>query len=196
MRVMRGWLISPKWELAMGAAAKCGSTSLAQLFKANAALRLNVPDARHGREDWSMVPRSYRIVGVVRHPVPRFLSLWHNVQERKRGGANNFYNQFVGHGPEALLEGIQKAGLEYEFHFQPQYLIGHEQLGAELVRLMNLNDWWVQNAPAGATGMPVENKSIGHSPDADTLAHPLAPAICQLYARDLDLWERAWSSAT
>lgn len=194
MRVMRGWLISPKWNLAIGAAAKCGSTSLAQLFRRNSALRLNVPDARHGRECWSVVPKSYRRVGVIRHPVPRFLSLWHNVQERKRGGANNFYNQFVGKSPEELLDGIEKAGLDYEFHFQPQYRIGFEELEAEMVRLVDLNAWWELNRPAGATGMPVENTSVGHVPDADTLADPIADRVCALYERDLRLWESAWAS--
>ena len=178
--------------MALGAAAKCGSTTLAHLVVENNAGVLVLHDARYNRKCWSLVPKGYRQIGVVRHPVARFWSLYENVQSRKRS-ASNFYAQFEGKSPLQLLDAIS-ADLDYDFHFQPQGRIGLNRPCVELVRLEALNEWWDKNRPEGATGMPAANQGGGLAPaDHDTTA-VVAPLVCELYADDYALWERAYGN--
>lgn len=188
---MRAWQICPKWDMAFGAAAKCGSTMLARLVETNGARRLNVPDARQGRECWSVVPKSYRSVFLVRDPVARFASLYANIQQRKREPMN-FYKQFEGLSPWDCFDKLLQASpdLMYDVHFQPQYLsVGI--LRPEYVRLEDFEAWWPLHGPAGAIGPKKANAS------AKTVAidDKTAERVREQYKQDQSLWERSWASS-
>lgn len=192
MRVMRAWQICPKWSMALGAAAKCGSTMLARLVQANSARRLNVPDARQGRECWSVVPNTYRKVFIVRHPVDRFFSLYSNVQQRPRE-ATNFYKQLEDLNPTRFLDRLLELSpdLTYDFHFQPQALAAGA-LNLELVRLEAFEEWWQKRGPQGSIPPKKANES-----DPEEYAEAkiyLAARLADLYRDDLAMWERAWES--
>lgn len=186
---MKAWHICPKWGIALGAAAKCGSTMLAKFVQDNRAGRLQLPDARHARECWSMIGNSMRRVAIVRHPVKRFASLVANIQQRAREHGN-FYKQFEGMTPADMLDRMLEVGLEYEFHMQPQVL----QLGPKVDQAVNIEsfaDWCAQNLPYPVVPPGVENASTPVEIDART-----AERVCVAYASDLRLWENAWASST
>ena len=190
MRVMRAWQICPTWSLALGAAAKCGSTMLAAFVTANVARRLNVPDARYGREDWSMVPRSYRQIFIVRHPVDRFASLYANIQQRKREPAN-FYKQLEGLSPWDCFDKLLTLSpdLNYDFHFQPQ----HFAVGAlkpEFVRLEDFDRWVARELPN-----VIQPKRTNESRPVE-IDERTAARVANRYRQDLALWENAaWVSS-
>ena len=142
---------------------------------------------RRGKECWSHIPNGYRQVGVVRHPVDRFYSLYQNIQDRRRG-RNNFYAQLEGKTPTEVFEKLLEYGLDYDFHFQPQIRIGLTRPQVELIRLENLDSWWQENKPEGATPMLVANRGSGLAPARDPA---LEERIREAYADDLKLWERA-----
>lgn len=195
---MRAWQICPKWQMAIGAAAKCGSTMLADLVQANSARRLNVPDARQGRECWSMVPKSYRKVFVVRHPVSRFLSLYANIAQRKREPMN-FYKQLEGLSPWDCFDKLIQLSpdLMYDVHFQPQHVAaGHQPEGAsevEYVRLESFRDWWKEQMPD--TIQPRAGLNASVPVDLRLLDDKTAARVKKRYEFDLGLWEKAWASS-
>ena len=188
---MRAWTVCPKWRMALGAAAKCGSTTISQLTIADR--KFPGKRERNGREDWTAVPtRGYRVVGIVRHPVARFWSLFGNIQARFRG-AHNLYKQLEGRDPHYVLDTFER-DLDYDFHYQPQYRIGLlDSPKTELVRLESLDIWWSVNRPEGAPAMPRANRGEGGLAPADDY---LATRIGELYAADLALWERAYAGST
>jgi hypothetical protein len=163
---------------------------LAAFVGANKARRLNVPDARYGREDWSMVPRSYRQVFIVRHPVDRFASLYANIQQRKREPAN-FYKQLEGLDPWSCFDQLLELSpdLDYDFHFQPQhYAVG--VLEPEYVRLEDFERWVARELPAAIKPERL-NESRPVDIDEDTAAR-----VAHRYQQDLTLWENAaWDSS-
>ena len=186
---MQCWHIIPSWSAALGAAAKCGSTMLAKLVQGRH--RLSVADARHGRECWSVIPREYLRVAIIRHPVDRFASLYANIQQRKREPAN-FYKQLEGLSPwDCFGKLIQLSpDLTYEFHFQPQHLcLGPAEKIDCFVRLEHFNEWWANNAPEPArAATPLRtNESLPVEIDEKT-----EDRICNRYREDLALWEQAW----
>lgn len=185
---MKVWYICPKWQLALGAGAKCGSTMLAKFVQANKAARMPTADPRHGRECWSMIGPSMPRIAIVRHPVDRFASLVANIQQRAREHGN-FYKQFEGMTPADMLDRMLEVGLEYEFHMQPQVL----QLGPKIdqaVDLVHFKAWCEQHLPQHVAPT-VENASDPVDIDART-----AERVCEAYAADFALWERAWASST
>src|SRR3990167_398564 len=188
-RLMRSWHIVPKWDVALGAAAKCGSTMLATLVQGHH--RIPVADARHGRECWSVIPAGMYRVAIVRNPVDRFASLYANIQQLKREPAN-FYKQLEGLSPwDCFDELIQLSpDLTYEFHFQPQHLcLGPGEKIDRFVRLEHFTNLWANNAPAPARGAtPLQiNESMPVEIDEKT-----EDRICNRYREDLALWENAW----
>lgn len=186
MRVMRAWHICPKWEMAFGAAAKCGSTMLANWVAANGAHRLNVPDARHGRECWSIIPEDYERVAIVRHPVDRFASLYANVQQRKRSD-QNFYKQLEGKSPWDFFDRLLELSndLLYDFHFQPQALC----LGPHVDTAIRLESFaeWVNSCMPDVRRPKQVNESKPVEIDDKTAAR-----VLNRYRDDLALWEGAW----
>jgi hypothetical protein len=186
MRVMRAWHICPKWQMAIGAAAKCGSTALAKAIEANSAHRLPVLDARHGRECWSVVPPSYRKVFIIRHPVDRFASLYANIQQRKRSD-QNLYKQLEGLSPWDCFDRILENwnDLTYDFHFQPQSLCMGPPGGVELVRLENFEKWWAVNLPDARPPRKMNESS------AVELDDRTADRVINRYREDLEFWRRA-----
>jgi hypothetical protein len=184
-RVMRAWQICPTWSLALGAAAKCGSTMLAAFVGANKARRLNVPDARYGREDWSVIPGSYRRLLIVRHPVERFASLYANIQQRKREPAN-FYKQLEGLSPWDCFDKLLTLSpdLSYDFHFQPQYLVAGPR-EPELVRLEHFESWVAAELPSA---FPPKRANESQPVEID---EKTAARVCNRYREDLNLWEKA-----
>jgi hypothetical protein len=184
---MRAWHICPKWRMALGAAAKCGSTMLAKFVEANGAHRLPVKDARYGRECWTRIPSSYRAVMVVRHPVDRFMSLYANVQERKRQD-QNFYKQLEGLSPSAFLDKLVKVSpdLMADFHFQQQTTIEPPNRDVEHVRLEHFDRWVAQNLPYAVRPRPA-NESTGGYP----VSEELVQRVIAYYLDDFALWEKA-----
>lgn len=188
MRVMRAWHICPKYGTAFGAAAKCGSTMLADLIQRNVAHRLPVADARHGRECWSVIPQSYRRVMIVRDPVSRFESLLTNIRERKRD-PNNYFSQFEGLDPAETLAAMLENGLDHDFHTQPQVRIKPPG-DVILVRLEAFADWWKASYPDEQQPKRLnESKSVGR------LSPFVADLVESAYAADMDLYLQAVSAA-
>ena len=188
IRVMRGWQDCQVWKIAIGCAAKCGTTSLARMAFESRARRI-IPigwsGMRQQRIDFSLIPKGYYKIGVVRHPLDRFYSLVMNIRERTRG-KNNFYKQCEGLDVAGIWEIISK-DLDYDYHFQPQYRVGIDKADV-LVKLDHLNEWWDSNKPKGARDMPIENSSSGKGvePQKEVMA-----SVLKAYETDLKLWERA-----
>jgi len=183
---MKAWQICPKWQMAFGAAAKCGSTMLAKFVENNRARRLNVPDARYGRECWSLIPRDYRAIMIVRHPVERFASLYANIQQRKREPMN-FYKQLEGLSPWECLDTLIQLSpaLDYDFHFQPQTSIVPARR-TEFVRLEDF-EGWVRRTLPHAFAPRSENRS--ESPvEIDSRT---ADRVLNRYRADFEMWQQA-----
>lgn len=191
MRVMKAWHICPKWDLALGAGAKAGSTMLAKFVQANKVARLPLADQRYGRECWSMIGPTMRRVAIVRHPVDRFASLYANIQQRPREPMN-FYKQLEGLSPWDCFDKLIQLSpdLTYDFHFQPQTL----QLGPKIdlaVRLEDFSVWVAQALPSTVVQPTRENTSTPVEIDDRTAAR-----VKNRYRDDLRLWEKAWASST
>jgi hypothetical protein len=180
MRVMRAWHACPRWNIALGAAAKCGSTTLARLVADNDICKAADPRlVRVGRSD---VPKGLETVAVIRHPVDRFASLYANIQQRHRS-RNNYYAQFEGLGPSAVLDRIIECGIENEFHTQRQCLaLGEYATG---VRLEAFGRWFAARFP---DAVPPQHLNESRQVDIDDRT---AERVLSWYARDFKLWEAA-----
>jgi len=179
--MMRAWHLIPEKQMAIGAAAKCGSTSLRKVIQGSEELGCSIDQERVPE---TAIPKGYTRIGIVRHPVARYYSLWNNVQERPRS-RQNYYAQFEGKDPEEMLDGILRVGLDHDVHTQPQYLIGLEKATA-LVRLENLGAWWEK---VMGTEFPHRNASKGlamyNSQDS------LSKRVLGVYPTDYTFWEEA-----
>lgn len=194
-RMMRAWHIMPKFGVALGAAAKCGSTMLAKMVQGNH--RLPVADARHGRECWSLIPLGCYRVAIVRDPVSRFGSLYANIQQRKRSD-QNFYKQLEGLSPWDCFDKLIKLSpdLTYDFHFQPQHLcLGPEGKIDRFVRLEHFTEWWKNNAPTEL--LRSWGDKIGKYNESKPVAvdEKTADRVRNRYREDQALWEKAWASS-
>lgn len=187
VRVMRGWQDCATWHIALGCAAKCGTNTLAKLAQINGVRKASHgwSDMRQQRIDYSLIPKGYNVIGVVRHPTDRFYSLVQNIRERTRS-ESNFYRGLEGLNVSDIWRAISK-DLDHDYHFQPQYRIGLEKADV-LVKLEHLSEWWNNNRPEGATDMPFENRSRGTTIEeyewVDT-------RLRKAYCTDFDLWESA-----
>jgi hypothetical protein len=182
MRVPRSWFLFPAYDLAIGAANKCGTQSLRVLQVDTIGFER--------REDFSLVPKSYKRVGIIRHPVARFLSLYGNIQERKFfRKENNFYRQFEGVSPEETLERLVAEGMDHDFHYQEQYKIGWlDNPQTILVRLHAISEWWAENRPAVTRPFPHKNANNSAYRPSDALRE----RIESVYKHDLALWNKAY----
>lgn len=189
-RVMRCWLPTKSWGLALGAAAKCGSTSLREAVLDNGQNHLAYgKPAQNHRTDFSEIRKHFRTIGVVRHPVERFYSLYSNVQERFEGRSDqNFYKQFEGERPGELFEAIL-ADPDKDFHFQPQHRIGLGDAD-EVIRLEDLSTWWSYVLPDAKPIKDLNSSEYTWRSPASRDTR-LEAEICELYSTDLILWEGA-----
>ena len=185
MRPLRAWNLIPPHNLALGAAAKAGTTSLTKLTASF--LGGDYREWRKERKFFGQIPKEMNKIGVIRHPVSRFYSLYANTQERPRS-PNNLYAAVERRGPEALFELIVDKGVYYDVHFHPQHSVGLVEVDT-LVRLESLEDWWEKNKQEGFPPLPVSNRSSykGLLP----LPSQLVTSISKLYERDMLLWEAA-----
>jgi hypothetical protein len=183
---MRAWHVCPSLGLTIGAAAKCGSSTLSALMEGKHWLADQGKVADYSRVYAEQTPKHYRTVMVVRDPVARFLSLYANIQQRERS-KQNFYAQFEQKEPFDVLLGLNDKGLDYDFHCQPQYRILPAKREVEYVRLEDLGAWWTANYPH--TDQPTKENQ---SEPLGELDYKTATLVKKLYRQDLELWEKAW----
>lgn len=190
---MRAWHICPKWQMAIGAAAKCGSTMLADLVYKNRAHRISVQglsgirSARQGRECWSTIPAYYRVVMIVRDPIIRFASLLANIKERKRSDTN-FYKQFEGLSTLEAARLLEKVGTEHDIHVHPQSSVAPRGREFETVKLEWFDKWWGLEFPDAA-----QPERLNPSQNLPEIEYPEAWNIVNdLYKDDVEVWQNAW----
>jgi hypothetical protein len=179
---MRCWHLCPDRGIALGAAAKCGSTALTKLVKANE------PNATGVRMGWSDVPQGFETVAVVRHPIDRFASLYANIQERPRSRWN-FYAQFEGLSPWYCFDKLLEVdnSLTYDFHFQAQSLCLGPRLDV-VVRLEHFAGWWIGRYPDS-----VAPEQLNMTRNRVELDDRTQDRVMNRYRDDLALWERAYA---
>ncbi len=168
-----------KWKIALGAAPKCGSSCLDSLVQINQ-VREKIPGEsrmRMPRVDFDVIPGGYEIIGIVRHPIARFYSLYTWVNDVFRP---NFFKSVWGLPVREFWEWVE-TDIERNLHFEPQYRFDLDKSDV-VVRLDNLNAWWSDNKPEGATDTTLENKSVGHV-DQDEWVND---RILTAYQTDLD----------
>lgn len=175
----------PDYGIAWVAPAKSGSSMLRQLTIDNHIYPdvTDLKSARHKRIGTASVPAGLWRIGVVRHPVSRFYSLWRNVQERPRS-EKNFYKRFEGLSPRQMWDELKVMPFT-DYHFQPQWMVGL-YTADQLIRLEDFDDWFITTF---SELVPPQHLNVSVRPyERDP---SIDEEVLEEYRQDFELWERA-----
>ncbi len=177
-RFKRHWALFPEFELAIGAAKKCGSRTLQHMSK-------------QMRCEFRDIPDEYFRVGVIRNPVDRFYSLyWHIRRGLKTPRTRDYFHPYEQSTPDTLWNFISE-DLHGDIHHAPQTSIGLLEAD-HIVRLDDLTDWIAEMGLPKAATLNKGEKPPAASTQYYRYRDPeLIEKIRAAYAEDLSIWENA-----
>lgn len=201
----KGWLVVPQWEAAITIIPKNASRSINK-----ALIEFFDPDGdddpypklkywrgvaamkRHGygmytHSEMEKVRRlGFLTVGIVRDPIERFRSFWRcSVRDGRGGVRRSEVAKFK--DPRVLIEAIWRRRFS-NVHWMPQALfLDNADL---IVPISELPGYWAENYPK-APPIQMTNTTEGDEPFLNEAA---INKLRQLYARDIELWQKATES--
>ena len=186
----RIWIHVKPWDVCLGAAPKCGTSSiykgLLDIFPEYVEERA-ISRHIHFTTKHIMALRpgeAYSVLGrriwFIRHPWDRFTSLWR--QKVRDGGyvEDKWAALFKGMTPEQLFEHIQHAD---NWHWDHQFKLAGLTEDVEFIRLDSLSGWWLEQT---GKELPVQNPTQADGDEEFT--EELRDWVMRWYRRDYKLW--------
>lgn len=193
----RAWFVFEPWRLAIGAAPKVGTRSIALTiaqhlfpgipYEAITPGKLRRVGAKLGLQrisasELGVIPEGFHRLGVVREPLERFGSLWRcQIRDRTAGvlGAERFSEIKTPKDLMAVIEQHPNANA----HWCHQYPLLRQ--ADELVRLEDLGEWWTGFFGPDGSKLQQVNTTAGSTPITPELEH----RVLTHYAKDERLYE-------